>query len=279
MKLTDRQVVRRLARQLNLRPSRSSGQHFLIDGEVLRRTLELAELTPDDVVFEIGPGLGALTEALLRRAGRVIAVERDLQLANFLQEHFADVNHLTLIRQDIFRVRLDQYLTDGGYKLVANFPYRITGLALRNFLTLAPRPERLVVLLQREVADRLRGEAGNRSLLWLLAQLTSTVEVHRLVDRTAFWPAPAVTSALVRLWPCRVLPSEWPTLMRLARLAFASRRKQLKNSLAAGLKLDPKKIQKIIPAAGLEPSVRPQELSLNDWKNLHQVLIDSGAFP
>ncbi len=274
--LTDRDTLRRLLRQHGLRPRTSLGQHFLIDASVAQASLSAADLRATDTVLEIGAGLGSLTDHLLTTGCRVIAVERDRQLAAVLAQRCASIGRLTVLAQDIFSVRLDQYVHEGAYAVVANLPYNISSLVLRNFLTLSPRPTTMVLLLQREVADRLVGKDGDRSLLTLLAALTARVEVLRLVERTAFLPTPAVTSALVRL-KLKSFDPRTEKILRLARLAFAGRRKQIKNSLAAGLQMSAAEVEKVLKEAKISVSARPQELELRDWERLYAVALTHGV--
>lgn len=274
--LTDRDTLRRLLRQHGLRPRTSLGQHFLIDASVAEASVRAAGLQPTDTVLEIGAGLGSLTDHLLTAGCRVIAVEQDRRLATVLAQRCASIGRLAVLAQDIFSVRLDQYVRDGAYFVVANLPYNISSLVLRNFLTLSPRPTTMVLLLQREVADRLVGKDGDRSLLTLLAALTAQVEILRVVERTAFLPPPAVTSALVRL-KLKPLDPRTEKILRLARLAFAGRRKQIKNSLAAGLQLPASEVEKVLNKAKISVSARPQELELKEWERLYAVALTHGV--
>lgn len=276
--MLNRQQLRRLSRQVGLQPSRISGQNFLVDRAVAEASVRAAELRPTDTVLEVGAGFGSLTEYLLGLAGKVVAVERDPRLAALLKSRHTRQPKLEVEAVDVFRLRLDALVEEGRYKVVANLPYSLTSLFFRNFLTLSPRPELMVLLVQREVAERLRGANGNRSLLTLLAELTASTEVLRLVDRTSFWPVPGVTSALVRL-RLKPVPADTESLLRLARMAFASRRKQLRNSLAAGLHLGPATVATCLVAAGVSPSARPQELTAEAWRKIHQLLIDTSSHP
>lgn len=275
----DAETVRERLRALGVAARRSLGQHFLTDPAVVRASVRAAALTSTDTVLEIGGGLGVLTVPLAAVAGRVIVVERDPRLAAHLRHRFRDQSNVTVLEGDVFRLRLADFLPDGDYSLVANLPYQITSLVFRNFLTLPPRPRQLVVLVQREVAERLIGRSGNRSLLWLLVQLASEVEIIRTVDRRAFTPVPQVTSALVRLRLSARLPEDAEALLGLGRLAFVGRRKQLKNSLAAGLRAPVERLASALQAAGVDPTARPQELDLESWRSVHRSLIDSGLLP
>lgn len=269
-------AIRQQLRGLGVAPRRALGQHFLVDASVVLASVQAAQLSRNDTVLEIGGGLGVLTAALAAVAGRVIVVERDALLAAHLERRFAPAENVQVVTGDVFRVRLTDYLRDGQYHLVANLPYQVTARVFRNFLTLPPRPRQLVVLVQKEVADRLAGRGTNRGLLWLLAAAASEVEVLRTVDRRSFVPPPQVTSALVRLRLHPRLPEDVEALLALGRSAFSGRRKQLKNSLAAGLHQPVPPVVSALQAAGLDPAARPQDLGLPDWRKLRQRLIDDG---
>lgn len=273
--LTDRATVQTLLRKNNLGARTSAGQHFLLDASVVESAVTAAGVKTSDTVLEIGPGLGALTEVLVKRAGRVVAIEQDRGLAALLPQTLEEPKNLTVITGDALQVHLSEHVQDGEYKLVANLPYQITSVVLRQFLSQSPRPSVLVLLIQREVADRLSGLHDNRSLLTVLAELTSTTEIIQLVDRSAFFPAPAVTSALVKLTVHFPIPSDLEAIMQVARLGFAGRRKQLKNSVASGLHRTALEIAALLEKAKISPTTRPQTLRVADWRRLHTVLIDA----
>lgn len=270
--------IRRLLRETGLHPSRLSGQNFLVDSAVARASVRAAQLESGETVLEVGAGFGSLTEELLANEGQVIAVERDPRLARYLRTRFAGLSRLRVVEQDIFRVRLAEVVRDGAYVIVANLPYSITSLFLRNFLTLSPRPNRMVLLVQREVADRMIGTDGDRSLLTLLTALASEADIIRTVDRSSFWPQPVVQSALIRLKLRPLLP-ETEHLMRFARLAFAGRRKQLKNSLAAGLQIPALEVAQQLEHAGISPTARPQDLTPEEWRKVYESFVDAVVNP
>lgn len=273
-----RREIPGVLRSLNIRPSRGAGQNFLVAPSVAAASLAAAELTPGESVLEVGAGLGSLTEPLLQAGAKVIAVERTKTMAEYLQRRFANVWNLTVIGDDIFRVDLRRLFRDNGYAVVANLPYNITSLFLRNALTQPPRPNRMVLLVQREVAYRLVGHRGDRSLLTMLADFTAETDIVQTVERNAFWPAPEVTSAIVRL-RLKPLTGQLEAVMRLGRIAFAGRRKQLQNSLAAGLRLPAGDVRQRLGRIGLKPTVRPQELLREQWEKLHQVFVDTLPSP
>ncbi len=166
----NRTDVSRLLKTIGLRPEKAAGQNFLLDTNVVKRMVKAAEVRSGDTILEIGPGLGVLTSALVATGARVVAVELDQRLFGYLRKRFAAEKSLTLVHGDMFRIKLSDYVTDRGYKIVANLPYSGTALFFRNFLTLPPRPSAMTVMIQRDVARRITAAPGQHSLLSLLVQ-------------------------------------------------------------------------------------------------------------
>ena len=269
--------VRRLLEQWDLRPSKALGQNFLVDSAALDRIVAAAELTPDDVVLEVGAGLGALTRRLARGAGRVISVELDQRLMPVLQSVLADLDNVTLVQGDI--LALDPAALIGPsstqYKVVANLPYYITSAVLRHLLEASPRPQRMVLTVQREVADRIVAEPGQMSLLAVSVQFYGQPRRLFRIKPGSFYPSPGVESAVVRIDlhaapPVRV--EEADAFFRVVRAGFAQRRKQLRNGLAAGLGLSPEEVVAKLGEAGVDARRRPQTLSLEEWGRVAQAM-------
>lgn len=267
------QQMKELCRIYDLHPSRSKGQNFLVTESVYNDIIAAGELTKGDTVLEVGPGLGFLTARLAKAAGQVVTVELDDKLANFLQTALDSqaVTNVTLLNQDILRFNPDNL--PAGYKIVANLPYNISSIFLRTFLEQKNAPERMVLLLQKEVAQRLAAKPGAMSLLSLSVQFYSQPEIIRLVKAGNFWPEPKVDSALVRLKLDSGRSSAYSALekkafFRLARIGFSAKRKMFKNNLAAGLNLDLATAAEILKASNLPPQIRAEELSLDDWQKL-----------
>ncbi|MBI4281844.1 16S rRNA (adenine(1518)-N(6)/adenine(1519)-N(6))-dimethyltransferase [Candidatus Uhrbacteria bacterium] len=305
------------------------GQHFLHDREVLGDIITVADVRTEDVVLEIGPGKGVLTEELAKKAKRVIAVELDRGLVAALQKKFKNAKNVTIIHEDILRWwgregqlptssspatidaparrltalrprssslrdeavparsayaagaehRQGSRLKDCGFKVVANIPYRITAPILRMFLEGTPCPSLMVLMVQKEVAERVCAEPGQMSLLSVSVQYYAKPEIVRIVPRTAFDPPPKVDSAILRIHPLknRVTKNvsiETKSVMfekrffQLVKLGFSSRRKQLQNLLASGLHIANEDAKKALQAVGLDTRIRAQELSIDDWKRL-----------
>lgn len=269
-------VIQSLCRQYRIEPRRERGQHFLVNRNIQAKILQAAALDPQATVLEIGPGLGSLTEGLIRSCGRVVAVELDRRLADFLSWRFKTEPKLKIIQDDIRTVNLFELgLRDREYDLVSNLPYQITSLVLRNFMSLLPRPRRTTLVIQREVAERLIAPKGKKSLLSISVEYYATVRLHALIPPGAFWPKPEIESALITIDPLPPRPDlDESNFFRVVKAGFSSRRKQLHNSLAAGLCLDQIKVNKSLVKSGIDPMFRAQDLDLDDWVKLYSVLFD-----
>lgn len=261
-----------------LKAKKSLGQNFLRDEAVIDGILAIADLNIEDRVFEIGPGLGALTERLLARARSVTAIELDHDLILRLGEIFKDSKGLSLLEGNILEMDLGDYLQqaefeDGKYKIVANIPYYITAPIIRLLLSLPVRPERIVLMVQEAVADRLVAPPGGMSLLSLMAQYYADVTKELFVPKSSFSPEPKVDSAVIRLFPKRTFSLEADRgLFRVARAGFAARRKTLANNLSSSFRIPRKEIEAVLSSLGLHPLVRAQELSVEDWVALSKRL-------
>ncbi len=263
-------VPRRL-RQYGLRPRKGLGQHFLANPTILDRIVDAAELQPTDRVLEIGPGLGDLTVRLAQRAGHVVAVEVDERLRPVLDAIARTHPGVRLVFGDILRQDLAALMGGEPYVLVANLPYYITAAVLRHVLARPPRPRRLVLLVQREVAARMAARPPRMNLLALQTQLHGQPRVLFRVPAAAFVPRPKVDSAVVRIdaLPTPRIPLEQEArFWRVARAAFAHKRKQLRNTLAAGLGLDKRTVEAWLRAAEVDPARRAETLDWGEWQRL-----------
>lgn len=274
MNLTHPSEVKELLAQIGLRPRRTLGQNFLIDANILRILLRTAELHRDDQVIEVGPGLGVLTEWLVRYAGRVVAVEKDPVLFDFLKGHFAGTPNLELVHADILDVDLEPPLAEGINKVVANLPYSVGSRFLVNLFQSANPPERIVVTVQREVARRLAAAPGNADygLLGILAQTTCGVKIIKDISPTCFLPPPEVRSAIVEMIRLpedrEVRPKNRAALLTLLQGAFARRRKQLGPFLKSHAGLSDADQARLFGQLDIEPRARPEDLSPEQWVRL-----------
>ena len=269
---------RKLLEQYGIHPRRDLGQNFLHDPGILARIVQLAALAPDDTVLEVGPGTGALTRRLADAAARVVAVESDERLMPLLRRQTADLPNVALVHADILSVDVGALVGDEPFKVVANLPYYITSAILRRLLEKPPRPQRLTLTVQREVAERLVAAPGDMSLLAVGVQFYGMPQVRLRVKRGAFWPAPEVESAVVCIDVYDtppVLVDDERQFFRVVRAGFSQKRKQLRNALASGLALDATAVAAAMIGAGVAPERRAETLSLSEWAALARALSPS----
>lgn len=280
---------RRLLERYGLHPRRSLGQNFLIAPHAPEKIASGAEIGPEDTVLEIGAGVGTLTVALAARAGRVLAVETDGQLLDVLRDLFDATSNVELVHGDILTLdpaallkvsappspalwgaRLDHYL------VVANLPYYITAAVLRHLLEASVRPARLIVTVQREVAERMVAAPGDLSLLGVSVQFYGKPQILFHLKRGAFYPAPAVDSAVVRLDLYATPPvgdCDVALFFRVVSAGFAQRRKQLHNSLAATLALPSSAVSAALLSAEIDPAIRAEQLPIEAWGRVTRALL------
>ena len=233
--------IQQLLKQYNLKPQKGLGQNFLADPGSLNKIVSAAEIGPADTVLEIGPGLGTLTALLAEKAQRVIAVELDRNLVSALKEILSDYDNIELIQGDILEVNLNELFTEPGYIVAANIPYYITSALLRQLLEAKYAPQRVVLTVQKEVGQRICAPTGNLSLLALSVQVYGNPSISHQISAGAFFPAPKVDSAVVRIeiYPEPVIPREkLDTFFSLIKAGFAQKRKTLQNTLSVGMKWD-----------------------------------------
>ena len=274
----DPQYVRRTLRDAGLRPRHRMGQNFLADVEVLEGVLREADPVPGERVLEVGPGLGFLTGGLLAAGATVTAVELDRGMAAFLRDSYADeveAGRLRLIEGDA----LDQDLVglvEPPYDVVANLPYQITSPVLHRLLGRPPRADRLVLMLQREVAERVAAAPGDMSYLSVFVQYHAKARVAFRVPREAFEPAPKVESAVLVLEPFppddRLEPEAEEALWRVVQAGFRERRKMLHNVLTRQLPIEPERVDAALAAVGIARDRRPQTVEVGEWIALSEAL-------
>ncbi len=255
------------------------GQNFLRDNKIIGKIIQAANLQPDDFVIEIGPGEGVLTEALSKKAGRILAIEIDKNLIPVLRKKFAFNKKVQVIHDDILKINLIKFaksynLKTRSYKIVANIPYYITSPIIRMFLEFAIPPQEMILMVQKEVAERIVEKPGKMSLLALSVQYYAQPEILFSVPAAAFFPVPKVDSAVIKITPGLNRNDPWETkkFFRLVRAGFAAKRKTLANNLANSFHLDKKRIENKLSSIGLTPLTRAQELSVEDWKKLAKSL-------
>ena len=255
-----------------LEPKKSLGQNFLFDENVLWRIIEAADVGAEDVVLEIGPGLGALTRLLAQTAVSVTAVELDDRLLPILEDELEPYDNVHLVHGDILEQDPGQ-LFDQPYKVVANVPYYITGAILRHLLSARHKPTCMVLTVQKEVAERVTAVPPHMSLLAVSAQVYGPVQQVGTLKAGAFWPRPDVDSAVIRL-DISHPPADEEAFFRVARAGFSQKRKQLHNNLRQ-LGLGKQEIAQILLTTGVDGRRRAETLSLDEWQRITELTINN----
>lgn len=269
--LTRRDVVESLLRRYHLRPEKRLGQNFLIDRQALDRVVAAAELEEHNTVLEVGAGLGTLTQRLARLAARVVAVEYDRRLEPVLRETVGGEAGVEIVMGDILGLDLGRLMGAAPYQVVANIPYQITSHLIRRMLESEAPPQRMVLTVQREVAERVLAGPGEMNLLALGVQVYGDARVMAHLSAASFFPSPQVDSAVLRIdlrQPARLRPEEVRSVFRLARAGFAQPRKKLRNAMAAGLRLSPSEVEAALRRLEVSPDARAEDLSLDEWERL-----------
>lgn len=261
---------------------KSLGQHFLTDHRTLQRIAQAALPTNGATVVEIGAGLGDLTAELSERAERVIAIELDDTLAARLRTRFLNTN-VFVLNADALEVEPEQALAAANaeppYVVAGNLPYNVAQPLLRHYLEARPKPERLVVMVQAEVAESIVAQPGKLSLLGLSVQLYGEPELLFRVPPSAFYPPPKVQSAVLRIVVApelRARVDNVEAFFHVVRAGFATKRKQIRNALANGLRVEPVTAGTILSRAGIQYTKRAQELSLEQWAALARAWVQLG---
>jgi 16S rRNA (adenine1518-N6/adenine1519-N6)-dimethyltransferase len=272
--------ARRLLRQSGIRARKSLGQHFLVDDEVLRHIASAAELSADDIVIEVGPGLGVLTGELAGRVRSVIAVEMDDRLAELLKQKLASFNNVVVVNRDILAIDPEALLAEAGFppetscKVVANLPYYITSPVLRHFLEAPVKPKIMVIMVQKEVAGAIAAAPGQCSVLSISVQFYGKPVIVSYVPAGSFYPVPEVDSAILRIDVYSRPPvdvTDEKSFFSLVRAGFAASRKQAANSLAQGLGIPKPGALSLLAKAGIAPERRAETFTLEEWARLWRV--------
>jgi 16S rRNA (adenine1518-N6/adenine1519-N6)-dimethyltransferase len=271
-----------------MKPKKSLGQNFLKDRAILEKIIKAACLNADDLVIEIGPGPGVLTEELVKRAGKIIAIEIDNNLAEKLKIKYKNNKKVEILNGDILKINLPELIQRqlphlsfghplpkgeeerGNYKVVANIPYYITSPIIQLFLETKYPPKKMILMVQKEVAERICAGPGNMSILAVSVQYCAKPELLFYVPKNAFWPIPDVDSALIRITHQTKRPAkdEIKQFFRVVKAGFCAKRKVLSNNLSSSFHISKQEAEKRIKKAGIDPGSRAQELSVSDWKKL-----------
>lgn len=266
--LTNIRELRNFLYAHHIRPNKAFGQNFIVDHSILLHIVEAAEIHVDDQVLELGAGTGVLTRELAKHARRVVAVELEREMLALLVKTTRNYTNVELLERNLLYVDPAEVFGSEPYKLVANLPYYITAPTFRHFLESANAPRLFVVMVQYEVAQRIVAGPGDMSLLGVSIQFYGKPSIIEHVPARAFYPAPKVDSAILRIDlkdEVPLTPGQRDSFFRLVQAGFSQRRKQIHNSLTHGLHRKNVEVQAGLLAANIEPSRRAETLSIEDW--------------
>ena len=260
-----------LLKRYGLHADKRHGQNFLEDTQALETIIYAAEIHPDDTVLEIGPGLGSLTRYLAVSAKQVVAVELDPNLLPPLKATLKPYANVRVIHADILDLSPSEIVDQPEYLVVANIPYYITSAIIRHLLESERKPRRIVLTIQKEVAERICAQPGDLSLLALSVQVYGQPRIAAKIPASAFFPAPNVDSAVlvIDIHPQPLIPApQLETFFQLIKAGFSQKRKPLRNSLSAGLHIAPAQAESMLREAGIDPMRRAETLSIAEWEAL-----------
>jgi 16S rRNA (adenine1518-N6/adenine1519-N6)-dimethyltransferase len=257
---------------------KSLGQNFLNSPEIIEKIVEKANLNNEEIVVEIGAGEGVLTEILIKKAKKVIAIELDDRLIPLLEKKFETTKNVEIVHADILKINMLDFLekhnlNKENYKVVANIPYYITAPIIRLFLELPKQPREILLMVQKEVAERIIAQPGEMSILAIACQFYADVEYLFSVPKKFFTPIPKVDSAIIKFTIKNQKGDKDKNFFRLVKIGFSAKRKTLSNNLANGFHKNKGEIEEILKKVNLKTTVRAQELSIEDWKNLEKELV------
>lgn len=271
MNLTSVKTIKEILEKHNARPSKRLGQNFLVNEKVLEKIIESAELKKDDVVLEVGPGIGTLTQELAKRVKKVIAVEKDKKMIETLKETLENCNNVEVITEDALKLIPKSYKLEAiSYKVVANIPYYLTSPLIRKFLEIKTPPEMMVLMVQKEVAQRICSKPPNMSLLAVSVQFYAEPKIISFVKKESFWPKPEVDSAIIKITPQINTDRKQintDLFFKIVKAGFSQPRKQLINNLLK-LKKDKEQVSQWLLENGINPHQRAETLHIENWISL-----------
>jgi 16S rRNA (adenine1518-N6/adenine1519-N6)-dimethyltransferase len=270
MNLGDIRKIREILAMYGARPNQDLGQNFLVEKKYLDQIIESAEPLEGEKVVEIGPGMGVLTRELSKKAAEVLAIEVDPRMVSILKTVCIKCNNLTVKNIDVRNFDPSEI---GSYKIVANVPYYITSLILRKFLEEKNKPKEMVLLVQKEVAQRICATPNRMSILAISVQYFGTPKLIEIVPRSAFYPAPQVDSAIIKITTYKTpLFSDVDTdkFFKLIKAGFGEKRKQLANSISGSYGLEKGQVTEMLKSAGVNPERRAETLTLAEWRMVYK---------
>ncbi|MDD5145447.1 MAG: 16S rRNA (adenine(1518)-N(6)/adenine(1519)-N(6))-dimethyltransferase RsmA [Candidatus Pacebacteria bacterium] len=278
MDIASKESVKNLLENHKTRPEKKFGQNFLINKGAIEKLICAANLSKDDLVLEIGPGIGNLTQELAKRVGKVLAIEKDEKMIEILKETLADFGNVEVVQEDARKINLKSYIPNSkSYKVLANLPFYLTAPIIRKFLEVENPPDEMVFIIQKEVAQRICAKVPDMNLLAVSVQFYAKPEIISYISKKSFWPQPKVDSAIIRISRiCTNLPRiganlpqiDTDSFFKVVKAGFSQPRKQLVNNLSKGLDIDKEKAKSWLQKNNIDHSRRAETLTLSEWENL-----------
>lgn len=251
---------------MSIKPIKHFGQNFLVNKKAVSTIIEGAKLLKKDVVLEIGPGKGVLTKELAERVKKVIAIEKDKRLVEFLKEELKDFDNIEIINDDTLNYELG--IMNHEYKIVANLPFYITAPIIRKFLEMERQPEEMTLIIQKEVAKRICNKPPRMSILAISVQFYADAKILSYIPRRSFKPMPKVDGAIIQITPKKKYDVNPDKFFKVVKAGFSHPRKQIINNLSTELDINKKELGSFLLSKNIKPTQRAETLSINDWLNL-----------
>jgi len=270
MELFSANNVKNILEKFSAKPKKSLGQNFLIDKNILQKIIEASDIKSTDIILEVGPGVGTLTQELAKKAKQVIAVEKDKAMIEILKENLKDFKNVEIINEDILKFKVPNL----KYKVVANIPYYLTSPLIRKFLEEGTLPQEIILMIQKEVAERICAKVPDMNLLAVSVQFYAEPKIAFNVSKNCFWPIPKVDSAIIKITPRVNSDNISPNLFfKIVKAGFSQPRKQIGGNLSKMLKIKKPEIDDILIKNNITPNQRAETLTISDWKNLTREII------
>jgi 16S rRNA (adenine1518-N6/adenine1519-N6)-dimethyltransferase len=276
---TLKSTIQRICKKYRIYPSKRLGQNFLINKLTIKKVVLAADLSPSDIVLEIGPGIGNLTQELAKRAKKVIAVEKDPRMIDILRETLKNFRNIEVMQRDILKIQNAKCKSQNEnekFKIIGNIPFYLTAPVIRKFLESEVRPELMVFIVQKEVAQRIVAKPPKMNLLPVSVQFYAQPKIIDYVSKNSFWPKPKVDSAIIKISNLKTQNSKLnkDLFFRIVRSGFSQPRKQLANNLSKKLKLDKVKVSSWLLKNNIKPEQRAEALTIENWISLAKTLND-----
>jgi 16S rRNA (adenine1518-N6/adenine1519-N6)-dimethyltransferase len=255
--------LKNILKNKDIRPSKRFGQNFLINENASEEIIKTAELKPNDLILEIGPGTGVLTEKIVKLANKVVIIEKDRNMISILKERFKDIKNIEIIEADILKYQIELK----NYKVIGNLPFYLTAPIIRKLLEIENQPSLMALIIQKEVGQRICVNPPKMNLLATSVQIYSHPEIISYIPKTSFWPTPKVDAAVIKIIPKenKINKPDSNLFFKIIKAGFSQPRKQLINNLSAGLKIDKNKTGEWLKKNNLSPKQRAETLNIKEW--------------